>query len=548
MRKVLWMLLPLIVACGSDNASTTGSSSGTGAGGAGGASGASGASSGSGQSNGPMYANPVLPGDFPDPSVIHVGDEYWASATSSQWGPPFPLLRSKDLVNWELTGSIFAEAPSWVVEYFWAPELSEDKGKFYVFYTARQTGGPLCVAVGTADSPAGPYTDHGPIICQAAGSIDGFSIRDEKDVRYLIWKEDGNSIGKPTVIWAQPLSDDGTKLQGEKTALFQNEPSWEDKVTEGPFVLKNGDYFYAFYSGAGCCGLNCSYAFGVARSKTLLGPWEKHPDNPILRSNDAWKCPGHGSIVAGPNGRHFLLYHAYSTRDTVYVGRQGMLDEVIFGSDGWPSINGGKGPSVSAPAPIAEQAARPSEFFDDFTGTALAPGWQWPVGYAPKVTIDATNGGRLVLPAMTEGPGNHAGAAIARSTQSGEYEATTEVTPAAGVRAGLAAFGDVDNALGLSAGDGQLILYRLGGGVSTVLAQGTAPATVQLRLTAAQGHLFSFSSSADGGATWQPIGAMVDDSALPPWDRGVRVALTAAGPVGASASFESFRLVSKSSR
>jgi xylan 1,4-beta-xylosidase len=84
--------------------------------------------------------------------------------------------------------------------------------------------------------------------------------------------------------------------------------------------------------------------------------------------------------------------------------------------------------------------------------------------------------------------------------------------------------------------------------VSTVLAQGTAPATVQLRLTAAQGHLFSFASSADGGATWQPIGSMVDDSALPPWDRGVRVALTAAGPVGASASFESFRLVTKNSR
>jgi len=78
------------------------------------------------------YANPVLPGDFPDPSVIRVGDEYWATATTSEWGPLFPLLRSGDLVHWELTGHVFHTPPDWAVANFWAPEISEYRGKFYL--------------------------------------------------------------------------------------------------------------------------------------------------------------------------------------------------------------------------------------------------------------------------------------------------------------------------------------------------------------------------------------------------------------------------------
>ena len=48
------------------------------------------------------YLNPVLRGDYPDPSVIRVGNDYYATATASEWGPQFPILHSKDLVNWEI--------------------------------------------------------------------------------------------------------------------------------------------------------------------------------------------------------------------------------------------------------------------------------------------------------------------------------------------------------------------------------------------------------------------------------------------------------------
>lgn len=80
----------------------------------------------------------VLPGTNPDPSVVKVGDTYWASATSSNWLPAFPLLYSNDLVNWKQKGYIFNKLPDWADYYFWAPEITYDKGKVYVYYTAHK--------------------------------------------------------------------------------------------------------------------------------------------------------------------------------------------------------------------------------------------------------------------------------------------------------------------------------------------------------------------------------------------------------------------------
>jgi beta-xylosidase len=121
-----------------------------------------------------VYTNPALAGDYPDPSVIRVGQDYWATATSSEWAPEFPILHSRDLVNWRVVGAVFQKRPAWSVGNYWAPEIAEDRGRFYIYYTAKKKDGPLCVAVATARRPQGPYTDHGPLVCQEVGSIDGF--------------------------------------------------------------------------------------------------------------------------------------------------------------------------------------------------------------------------------------------------------------------------------------------------------------------------------------------------------------------------------------
>lgn len=498
------------------------------------------------------YQNPVLPGDYADPSVIRVGREYWATATSSEWAPLFPLLRSRDLVHWQQVGNVFARRPEWAVGNFWAPEISEYQGRFYIYYVGRKRGGPLSLAVATAKRPEGPWTDHGPMMSQAAGSIDAVTAVDDGGTRWLLWKEDGNSRKQPTPIWGQALSKDGTKLVGEMKELFRNDAPWENNLVEGPFIRKRGEYFYCFYSGNACCGLGCNYALGVARAKSLTGPWEKLSRNPILAGNDTWRCPGHGSIVTTAEGRDFLLYHAYHARNFIYAGRQGVLDEVVWGADGWPSINDGRGPSVSAPAPLSSQAPSRrdktflgSGFADDFSQKSLRPEWQWPVNQEPGVKIE---GGWLTLTSSPEQSTNWLGGVLGVKTTAGEYQASTILNVAtltAGARAGLSAFGDAQNALGFVAGDRRLTVYRRQKGQQREMGSAEMPAgeKIHLRLTASGGHRFRFAVSADGKA-WTGVGDDVDleGDYLPPWDRGIRVALTVGGVVSARAQFDHLRL------
>jgi xylan 1,4-beta-xylosidase len=499
------------------------------------------------------YTNPVVAGDFPDPSVTRVGRDYWAATTSSEWGPEYPIFHSRDLVNWQLAGTVFRRPPAWSEGNYWAPEISQDRGRFFVYYAAHKKGGPLCVAVATAARPNGPYTDHGPLVCQEVGSIDPFPVTDENGRRYLLWKEDGNSRSQPTPIWAQALSADGTRLVGERRELIRNDQAWEKHPTlpygnlvEGPSVVRRNGWFYLFYSGNFCCARECSYALGVARSRKLLGPWEKSPANPILAGNDEWKCPGHGTVIADERGRYFLLYHSYSTRDFVYVGRQALLDEVVFGANGWPTINGGRGPSGRSASPYGAGATGDrNSFFDDFIAARLAKGWQWPQSNEPEARIEPARGGWLALKPTTAHIADPLGAVLARTTTTGDYVATTAIDThslVAGASAGLSAYGDGENALGISvAADGGARVWRREKNQEQIVV--APPITFRsarafLRMTAREGHLYRFALSEDG-RRWTDAGGEVDGSYLPPWDRGVRVALVS---TGAGARFDWLRI------
>src|SRR5918993_2228076 len=259
----------------------------------------------------------VMRGDHADPSVVKIGDKYWASATTSNWFPAYPLLSSTDLVNWKGEGYVFTTRPTWADFYFWAPEISYENGKVYIYYAAHKKDGNLCLSVASADNPAGPYKDHGPLMCEEAGSIDAFPMRDENGRLFMIWKEDGNSVRQPTPIWAQEMNEERTKLIGQKKELFRNTLDWESNLVEGVSMLKIGEYFYAFYAAAGCCGIGCTYQSGIARSKNLLGPWEKYEKNPVLVNTGKWKCPGHGTPIE-KDGRYYFLYHAYDTATSIF--------------------------------------------------------------------------------------------------------------------------------------------------------------------------------------------------------------------------------------
>jgi len=482
----------------------------------------------------------ALPGDFPDPTIAKINGQYWASATSAEWGGVFPLFKSDDMVHWEPAGSVFPNGfPSWAGSNAWAPEIFEENGRTYIYYTARRKGGVLSVAVASADRPEGPYRDHGPLVGQRAGSIDGCPVYDEKGRLWLVWKEDGNSCFRPTPIWAQRLNDERTALIGKKVELFRNDAAWEGSLVEGSSFIRHGGYLYMFYAGNACCGKHCTYATGVARAKTLLGPWEKCPLNPILTDNATWKCAGHGTPIEA-NGRYFLFHHAYSVMSQEFVGRQGIMSEFTWGADGWPAF---EGRSVQAPAP--DVLALHVE--DNFDGLTLGDEWQWSVN-APRPATELRNG-QLLVPASPA----RLGTLLARRTTAATYRAATTLdatTLQPGTYGGIAAVGDPYNGLALVAGAGGLLeAWRVQAGKMQRLAQVTIEpsASLTLRLECWGGQRYRFAYSTDN-ATWQPLeteGFTVNGTWLPPWDRGVRVALLAQGDSTAEVAFTHFAIVNQ---
>jgi beta-xylosidase len=280
---------------------------------------------------------------------VRIGTEYWAAGTSGPDQAAGPILRSPDLVHWTLAGSIFQKPPPWTEGgRFWAPELARDgDNRYLAYYSAQRKRGTMCVAVAASDNPIGPYDDEGPLVCQPAGSIDPSVVRNNAGWPFLVWKEDRNTDGVTTVIWIQPLSQDGLSLTGvRRKILTATGRGWEGGVIEGPQLVRRNGWVYLFYSGNGCCGANCEYAMGVARSRGLYGPWRRWKRNPILDSGDDWLCPGHGSLVQSPNGRWWMLYAAYNAIGTLSPGRSLLLDPITWTRDAWPVVNGGKGPSA----------------------------------------------------------------------------------------------------------------------------------------------------------------------------------------------------------
>ncbi|TDH19726.1 glycoside hydrolase [Segetibacter sp. 3557_3] len=469
----------------------------------------------------------VLPGDHPDPSAVQIGNTYWATATTSNWFPAFPLLRSDDMVNWNPQGFVFTKKPDWADYYFWAPEITYENGKVWIYYSAHKKNGNLCVGVASADKPEGPYTDLGPLICQEVGSIDGFPMRDENGKLYLVWKEDANSVGKPTPIWASEMNEQRTALIGEKKELFRNDQPWEKNLVEGVSMVKHNGYFYAIYAAAGCCGSGCDYVVGAARSKSLLGPWEKDPRNPAMGNKGDWMCPGHGTALE-KDGRYFFLYHAYNKYSHAYTGREGLLREFKFDNNGWVEF-------VDESNNKAAQKERLVS--DNFNAGSLAGSWQWSV--FQDVDANVKNG-QLLLKALPD----ESGAYLGQKTFSGDYELTAKVLLGQSTAlAGVAALGDDKNTVGFYGNRNSLRIVRLKDGKDStikIVSNKNRP-VVYMKMEFRRGNIRFFTSS-DGKRYEAVHTAPVDGRYLPPWDRAVRAGLISRGNRDKVAVFDDFRI------
>ncbi|MBD3617357.1 MAG: family 43 glycosylhydrolase [Gracilimonas sp.] len=487
--------------------------------------------------------NPILPGDRPDPTVIQIGDTYWASATSNEWSPLFPIFKSTDLQNWELVSYVFPEgAPDWARNNFWAPELAydEEQGKVYAYYTARdKESDRLSVAVASADSPEGPYTDHGALVAQELGSIDAYEVRDLDGTLYMLWKEDGNSRGEPTPMWAQQINEERTKLLSEKIELFRNDEEWEAHLIEGVSVFRENDYFYAVYSAGSCCDVACDYRTGVARAENLLGPWEKYEGNPTLTNNDDWKCTGHGS-VAKKDGDYYYLYHAYSRDGSVYVGREAVLEKFVWTEDGWPVFENDAEYNRSRGA---------WDFSDNFSGDELNLLWQW------RVTQDIefeTGSNGLIIHASREN--EDLGTLLVQQTRSPDYDISAVIDVSnsdENAKGGVALVGAANNgfgapvaAIGISAQSGEVEVWETRNRETTIMETASldgSSETVELSMSVKDGYMLTFSITKSDGK--EVVAENIDASHLVPWGMGFRFGLTAKGENGAVINFKEFNSI-----
>jgi GH43 family beta-xylosidase len=451
-------------------------------------------------------ANPVIPGDYPDPSILRAGSGWYATATSGSWLPAFPVLRSGDTQHWRQVGAVLERRPGWAADDFWAPELVRRSGRSLVYYAALGRDGRRCVAVASSARLRGPYMDEGPLLCSRIGEIDPLPVTDEHGDDWLVWKQDGNSRARPTPILAAPLAPGGLALAGVPRELFRADAPWERGLVEGPALLRHDGMFYLVYSAGHCCGPRCNYVTGVARSRSLLGPWEKR-DEPFLEDSAGFRCPGHVGVAGAPGGGLLLAYHAYARGDP--TNRQFLIAPIRFDADGWPSV----GPATNRAA-----GAAPAHF--DFGDAGLGQGWQWPVGPRPAA--------RTVEGELRLGRG-----VLARQAGTGTFSARTVVTGAGrGARPGLAVMASAADAIGVELRGSRALAWRADDGrISRLGVAHSGARAVELRLTVGQTIRIAIRT----GQRWRRLGS---EQPPPRWTSGPRVALRVSGPAAARASFD----------
>lgn len=288
---------------------------------------------------GGLYANAVIPVDCPDPGVLRDGSQYVLTCTSGGAADAYPIYTSPDLVAWTPAGHVFPAGhwPSWASGDFWAPEIHKVGTHYVVYFSARKTGGTLSVGAASAPSPLGPFTDIGhPLVTDPSmGLIDASEITATDGTPYVLWKEDGNAVGKPTPIHAQPLAPDGLSRVGSPSTLITNDQAWEGPLVEGPFMVSQGGSYYLFYSGNGYA--STAYAIGVARAASPLGPFTK-AGPPILVTGGAWAGPGHCSVVDTPAGDTTIVYHAWKAGAVGAAPGRLVLADLVAWQNGWPAV------------------------------------------------------------------------------------------------------------------------------------------------------------------------------------------------------------------
>lgn len=337
-----------------------------------------------------MIKNPVLKGFNPDPSICRAGDDYYIATSTFEWFPGVSIHHSKDLVNWRLLGypltrtsqlDMLGNPDSGGV---WAPALTYADNKFWLIYSnVKQLSGAwkdVTNYLVTSDNIEGPWSE--PIYMNESG-FDPSLFHDKDGKKWfvnMVW--DPRRYNHPFYgIVLQEYNHNQKKLIGEKKIIFKGTYL---ALTEAPHLYKVGGYYYLITAEG---GTKFEHAVTIARSKNIDGPYEVHPENPILTSWPYLKNPiqksGHASMVETPDGEWYLAHlmgrpiHKpggvlFQDRGYCSLGRETSIQKIEWKND-WPYVVDGPAPSQTVSGPNVARHNWPKDYVehDDFDAIEL---------------------------------------------------------------------------------------------------------------------------------------------------------------------------------
>lgn len=312
------------------------------------------------------YLNPIVAGDHPDPTILKDGDDYYMTFTSFNAYPGIVIWHSTDLVSW----SPITAALSKPLGTIFAVDLCKHDGRYFIYIPADPSGKGWSIHVIWADDIHGPWSE--PIDMHITGCIDPGHVVGEDGKRYLFV----NGIRKIRIT-DDGLAADGQLEQAYSPWRYPDDWVVEDFAPEGPKLLRHGEWFYLITAVGGTAGPPTSHMVIAARSKSIHGPWEHCPHNPLVRTMSAsepWWSRGHASLVEGPAGDWWMVYHGYESGFRT-LGRQTLLEPMEWTGDGWFRAKGG---DLSRPLPKPKGGKRAASGFalsDDFSNDKVGVQW-----------------------------------------------------------------------------------------------------------------------------------------------------------------------------
>ena len=324
-----------------------------------------------------QYKNPIVYADYSDPDVIHVGEDFFMTASSFNFSPGLPILHSKDLVNWKVVSYALDRMP--FKEYnlpqhgkgVWAPALRYHNGEFYIYFGAPDEG---VMMVKTKD-PFGTW--EAPVLVKEAnGWIDTCPFWDEDGNAYLIHAFANSRCGIKSILHINKMAPDGKSLLDEGTMVVDGRIN--NPTLEGPKMYKRNGYYYIF---APAGGVEKGWQM-VYRSKNIYGPYEERIT--LAQGNSPVNGPHQGGYVELESGESWFIHF----QDLEPYGRILHLQPMEWVDD-WPHMGqnvneAGCGepvlihqkPNVGKTYPIIVPATS-----DDFKGKELGLQWQWQANY-----------------------------------------------------------------------------------------------------------------------------------------------------------------------